>query len=99
MKLRVLATLVATALAVAACGGDGEVIQPRVQIATLAELTGPWRATPLKLDPALRARVADFCRREIQLPPGVVPAVVDARGEGVVAVRMTGATEGSCDAL
>jgi hypothetical protein len=99
VKRRVFATLVATLLAVVACGGEGEVIEPPVRFATPAELTGPWRATPLILDPALRARVADVCRREIELPPGTVPAVVDARGERVVTVRMTGANEGSCDAL
>ena len=99
MKRRVLATLVAAMLAVLACGGDGEVINQPVRVATLAELTGPWRATPLILDPALRARAADVCRREIELPGGVVPAVMDARGEGVVTVRMTGAIEASCDAL
>ena len=98
MKRRVLATLLAAVLSVVACG-DGEVINPPVRFATLAELTGPWRATPLFLDPALRARVADVCRREIELPPGAVPAVIDARGKGVVTVRMTGPIEASCDAL
>jgi len=99
VKRLVLATLVAALLVVVACGSDGEVINPPVRLATLAELTGPWRAIPLILDPALRARVADVCRREIELPPGAVPAVMDARGEGAVTVRMTGAMEGSCDAL
>jgi hypothetical protein len=31
--------------------------------------------------------------------PGSVAAVMDARGEGVVTVRMTGVSSGSCDAL
>ena len=96
---RLLATLVALMLAVVSCGGDGEVINPPVRFATVAELTGPVRAVPLLLDPALRVRVAEVCRREIELPPGAVPAVMDARGEGVVTVRMTGVIEASCDAL
>jgi hypothetical protein len=99
MKRRVLAALIAAMLAAVACGSDGEVINPPVRLATLAELTGPWRPTPLVLDPALRARAAEACRRDIELPPGAVPAVMDTRGEGVVTVRMTGAIERSCDAL
>jgi hypothetical protein len=99
VKQRVLATLAVAMLAGIGCGGGGEVIYPPVRLATLPELIGPWRPTPLVLDPALRTRVADVCRRDIELPPGTVPAILDARGEGVVTVRMTGATEGSCDAV
>jgi hypothetical protein len=97
VKRRVLAIVIV--LAVVACGSDGEVNNEPVRFATPAELTGPWRTTPLILDPALRARVAEACRRGIELPAEAVPAVIDARGGRVVTVRMTGATEGSCDAL
>jgi hypothetical protein len=97
VKRRVLAIMIV--LAAVACGSDGEVDNEPVRFATPAELTGPWRTTPLILDPALRARVAEACRRGIELPAEAVPAVIDARGGRVVTVRMTGATEGSCDAL
>jgi hypothetical protein len=64
--------------------------------ATLAELTGPWRPTPLVLDPMIRARAEDVCRRDMSLPPGSQAIVVDARGASVVTLRMS---SGGCNSL
>jgi hypothetical protein len=71
----------------------------RARPATMAELLGPWRQTPLVLDAAIRARVERVCRTDMERLPGSVAAVTDARGEGVVTVRMTGVSAGTCDAL
>ena len=98
MKRRSVLLLLAAAMLVGACGSDGEVIDRPARFAALAELTGPWRPTPFRLDPVIRERVAETCRRDIEVP-GSVPAVMDARGAGVVTVRMTGARAGACDAL
>ena len=91
--------LFSAALLLASCGGDEEALDAPVQFASLAELTGPWRAIPLSLDPVVRERVAAGCRRDIELPAGTVAAVIDARGAGVVTVRMTGGGAGRCEAL
>src|SRR4029453_14544780 len=86
-------------LGVAACGE--EVIQPPVAPppATLAELTGPWRPTPLGLDPLLWARAEEACRKDMEMAPGTKAIVIDARGASVVTLRMSGATRGSCNSL
>ena len=82
------------------CGEAEPVEPPRVPLpATIAELVGPWRATPLGLDPAMRAKIEQVCRRDIEFPAGSFAAIVDVRGGGVATVRMTGAQSGSCDAL
>jgi hypothetical protein len=67
--------------------------------ATLTELTGPWRPTPLLLDSALWARAEAACRKDMEMPPGTRALIIDARGASVVTLRMTGATSGSCDSL
>ena len=95
-----LARLVAVALLVGACGEA--VIEPDpviIRPASLADLTGPWRPTPFQLDPMIRNRAEQGCRRDLQLPPGGSAAVIDARGASVVTVRMTGLNSGSCYAL
>lgn len=92
-------TLLAAVLLGGACGSRSDIFETPVRFATLADLTGPWQRFPSLLDPVMRERVADACRREIELAPGSIPAVIDARGAGVVTVRMTGARAGSCDAL
>jgi hypothetical protein len=95
-----LVRFVAVAVLIGAC--DEAVIEPEpvvIRPATVAELTGPWRPTPLGLDVAMRTRVEQACRRDIEMPLGSVAAVIDARGASVVTVRMTGENPGSCDAL
>lgn len=99
MWRRPLATLLAAALVIASCGGDEETLEAPVRFASLAELTGPWRAIPLTLDPVVRERAAAGCRRDMELPAATVAAIIDARGAGVVTVRMTGAGAGRCEAL
>ena len=92
-----LARLVAVAFLIVAC--DEAVVEPEpvvIRPATVAELTGPWRPTPLGLDVAMRTRVEQACRRDVQMPLGSVAAVIDARGASVVTVRMTGENPGSC---
>ncbi len=95
-----LAILAVAAIIVAACGEEpaADPQQP-LRPATLAELLGPWRATPMRLDPAIRARAEAVCRRDMERLPASVTAVMDARGEGVVTVRMSGMSAGTCDAL
>jgi hypothetical protein len=87
------------ALALAACGSEdpAEPIEPPP--ATLAEILGPWRPVPLRLAPETWAAIETACRQDIQLPAGSHALHIDARGAGVVTVRMTGAGSGGCDAL
>lgn len=96
----VIAALFVTSLALGGCGDEEPVPQvPMLRPATVNDLVGPWQATPFLLDPALRARIEQACRRDIEMPPGSVAAVVDVRGASVATIRMTGQTPGSCDAL
>jgi hypothetical protein len=100
MQRRWIAAVVGAAFLAVGCGDDapGPAFVP-ARPATIAELTGPWRATPLLLDPVMWARVEQTCRRDIEMPPGGAVAVIDARGAGVATVRMTGDHAGSCDSL
>ena len=83
---------------IAACADDAPVpIEPRP--ATLAELTGPWRAAPLSLDPVMWSTIEVTCRRDIEFPAGAHALHIEVRGGGVAIVRMTGAQSGTCDAL
>jgi hypothetical protein len=93
---RPLAILAVTALVVAACGEPADVPVVATRPATIAELRGPWQATPVVLDPATRGRIEEACRREMEMPPGRAAVLIDARGAAVVTVRMDG---GSCNAL
>ncbi|HLO35149.1 MAG TPA: hypothetical protein VK194_03670, partial [Candidatus Deferrimicrobium sp.] len=61
-----------------------------------ADLLGDWHAVPFRLDPVMRGTVERACGRDMQLPPGRSALVIDARGAGVVTVRMDGA---NCEAL
>lgn len=105
MRRWMIAALVITIGLVGACGEAGP--DPSADVAPagpilaagLADLTGPWRASPLRLDPVLRANVEHACRRDIEFPAGSTAAIMDARGAGVVTVRVTGQNPGSCDAL
>jgi hypothetical protein len=83
------------------CGEVEDTIeQPRLlPPATIADLVGPWRASPLGLDAAMRAQIEQVCRRDIEFPAGSFAAIIDVRGAGVATVRMTGRQFGSCDAL
>ena len=88
-------------LVIAACG---EAVAPVDQAseqrpATVAELRGPWRQAPLRLDVATRGRIEQACRREIEMPPGATAVVIDVRGAGVATIRIAGVNAGSCDAL
>jgi len=50
--------------------------------ATLADLTGPWRAAPMRLDSVTEMKADAACRRDPEFPGGVRLALVDARGGG-----------------
>lgn len=96
----VIVALLVTSLGLGACGSEDPVPQvPMLRPATPRDLVGPWQATPFLIDPVLRAKVEQTCRRDIEMPPGSFAIVVDARGERVVTVRMSGRSPGSCDAL
>ncbi len=98
MRGLVLIGLVAMAAAVAACGEETMQV-PVPRPASIAELNGPWRPQPFTLDPLLRDRIADACRRDMGRQPGSELAVIDARGGGLVTVRMTGASAGECSGI
>jgi hypothetical protein len=86
-------------LLIVACGTDLEPSPPpATPPATLADLRGPWSATPFALDAVTLAGVVDGCARDLEIVRGTA-AIVDARGAEVVTVRMTGNQSGSCDAL
>ena len=67
--------------------------------APIAQLIGPWQPRPFVLDPALRSRVEQACRRDMERGPENVAALVDVRGGAVAVVRMVGQGAGMCDAL
>jgi hypothetical protein len=94
-----LAVLAAGLLFAAACSGQDDPILLRPEPASLAQLTGPWQAQPFPLDPVLRARVEQSCRRDMERRPDSVAALVDVRGASVAVVRMVGPSAGMCDAL
>ena len=96
-----LGAIVVVATLVGAACGDRETDVPEAQAdpALIGELTGPWLPEPLVLDLPLRNRIELACRRLIGPLPGSTVAVMDARGEGLVIVRMTGRTPGTCPAL
>ena len=95
-----LAILAIGVLLAAACGGEDadDGILPQAP-APIAQLTGPWQPQPFVLDPALRSRVEQVCRRDMERGPGSVAALVDVRGGGVAVVRMVGQGAGTCEAL
>jgi hypothetical protein len=95
-----LAILATGVLLAAACGGENAAdgILPQAP-ATIAQLIGPWQPQPFVLDPAMRNRVEQTCRRDMERGPGSVAALVDVRGRGVAVVRMVGQGAGTCDAL
>jgi hypothetical protein len=97
-RLAVIA-VIAIAGVVAACADDNAdepIVRPP---ATLAELTGPWQATPLRLDPVMWGTIENACRRDIEFPAGAHALHIEVRGGGVAIVRMTGAQSGTCYAL
>jgi hypothetical protein len=94
---RCIVAIVMALGAVSACGGEASVLGPA--IATIQDLTGPWRPTPLTPDPTMRERIATTCRRDMERRPASTVGVIDTRGLGVAVVRMTGDSAGSCDAL
>lgn len=96
VRLVVLATAV---LFVAACGGPDDPLAIAPGPASLAQLTGPWRAQPLALDPVLRGKIEQTCRTDMERQPGSVAALVDVRGASVAVVRMVGPSAGMCDSL
>jgi hypothetical protein len=100
--LRVLLAILATGvLLAAACGGEdapADAILPQAP-APIAQLIGPWQPRPFVLDPALRSRVEQACRRDMGLGPATIAAVVDVRGRAVAVVRMVGQGAGKCEAL
>ena len=82
----------------AACADEPEVPLGPVP-ATLAQLTGPWQAAPLSLDPVMWSTIEGACRRDIEFPAGAHAMHIEVRGGGVAIVRMTGAQSGTCYAL
>ena len=67
-----LAILAIGVLLAAACGGEdapADGILPQAP-ASIAQLIGPWQPQPFVLDPALRSRVEQACRRDMGLGPG-----------------------------
>jgi hypothetical protein len=95
-----LAILATSVLLAAACGGQDSAVAILPQApASIAQLIGPWQPQPFVLDPALRSRVEQTCRRDMERGPNSVAALVDVRGGGVAVVRMIGADAGACEAL
>ena len=101
MSVRRLAVITAFAIAglVAACADDNAELPIVRPPATLAQLTGPWQAAPLRLDPVMWGTIEDACRRDIEFPVGAHALHIEVRGGGVAIVRMTGAQSGTCYAL
>jgi len=97
-RLAIFAVLAIAGL-VAACADDNADVPIGRPPATLAELTGAWQATPLRLDPLMWGTIENACRRDIEFPAGAHALHVDVRGGGVAIVRMTGAQSGTCYAL
>ena len=100
---RVLLAILATGVLLAtACGGEDAPaaggLAPQAP-AAIAELIGPWQPRPFLLDPGLRGRIEQGCRRDMGLGPASVAALVDVRGGRVAVVRMVGQGAGKCDAL
>jgi hypothetical protein len=95
-----LAILAIGVLLAGACGGEdaADGILPQAP-APIAQLIGPWQPQPFVLDPALRSRVEQICRRDMERGPANVAALVDVRGGAVAIVRMVGQGAGMCDAL
>lgn len=107
MRSRLVHAFVRTAVVVvvAACGSDPPTGSddgplPVVQVATINDLVGPWRAQPLHADPAMADRIADTCSHDMEGPLNVPAQVIDVRGGGVAIVRLAGPTTTiGCDAL
>jgi len=97
-RLAVIAVLAIAGL-VAACADENADVPIGRPPATLAQLTGPWQAAPLRLDPVIWATIENACRRDIEFPAGAHALHIDVRGGGVAIVRMTGAQSGTCYAL
>ena len=93
-----LATVVLV-LALVGCGEDAAEPPVAPPPASLAELVGPWRTQPLRLDEGTWSQIEAVCRRDIEFPAGTHALLIDVRGAGVATVRMTGAQSGVCDAL
>lgn len=71
-----------------------------IRVATLPDLVGPWRAIPLRPDPAMADRIADTCAHDMQGPANVPAQIIDVRGGGVAIARLSGPTVAiGCDAL
>jgi len=94
-----LAILAGSVLLAAACGGEDAPALPPQAPAPIAQLIGPWQPQPFVLDPALRSRIEQACRRDMERGPANTAALVDVRGGGVAVVRMAGQDAGTCDAL
>lgn len=72
----------------------GPTVSPTpTRFATTAELTGPWRAVPLVIDPALTDALDQSCRRDPEFPPGVALVAIDARGDGRLIAQYAGGNE------
>ncbi len=98
-----VAAIVMIGLTAGACGAEAPPsgAAPAVAVpavGAIAELTGPWRAKPLGLDPMMRRRIEQACGRDMEIP-GTPAVFVDVRGAGVAIVRLSGPRAGGCDAL
>jgi hypothetical protein len=98
---RLVGAVLALALvaAAAACGSDEPALVQPPPPATLAQLVGPWQPSPFSLDDAAWTRIETGCRHDMGMRPGARALIIDARGDGVATVRMTGQQAGHCDAL
>jgi hypothetical protein len=63
------------------------------RFASTAELTGPWRAVPLAIEPGVAAELDQACRRDPDFPPAVALVAIDARGDGRLIAQYAGPNE------
>jgi hypothetical protein len=94
-----IAAMLLISIASVSCGATESEPIPDLLPATTAELVGPWQPEPYLLDAATWSKAEAACRRDMQIGPGPRAVIVDARGEGVLTVRLVGVTSGGCNAL
>jgi len=94
--LRLIGTVIAIALLVAACGGEApsDTAAPDLRalgrLATLADLVGPWQREPFIVDGNVRAAAERACRADPGFPPGLQLVGIDARGAGRLITAFAG---------
>jgi len=92
------------AVGLAACGVLPDALQhpadPLEIPASVEELRGPWRSTPLHVDPAAVREMDAQCLATHEMAPSVSLVAVDARGEGGITLVYAGddGHQGTCGA-